>query len=74
MFFIYCLDVLGIPAALPTDLFSRLPLLAAGDEKTLFLFHLTKIMYIHVYDTGSFSADTGINSTYHMQTEPGRKK
>lgn len=44
------------------------------EEKTLFLFHLTKIMYIHVYNTGSFSADTRINSTYHMQTEPGRKK
>lgn len=50
--------------------------LPAAEQKLVltFLFLPTKVMYIHVYNTVSFSADTVINSTYHMQTEPGRKK
>lgn len=50
--------------------------LPAAEQKPVlaFLFLPTKVMYIHVYNTVSFSADTVINSTYHMQTEPGRKK
>lgn len=50
--------------------------LPAAEQKPVlsFLFLPTKVMYIHVYNTVSFSANTVINSTYHMQTEPGRKK
>lgn len=45
---------------------------AAAAEQVLLL--LLKFMYIHVYNTGSFSADTVINTTNHMQTYSGRKE
>lgn len=35
---------------------------------------IVKFMYIHVYNTASFSADTVINTTNHMQTYSGRKR
>lgn len=35
---------------------------------------IVKFMYIHVYNTASFSADTVINTTNHMQAYSGRKR
>lgn len=66
-------DLLLLQAQLvPSDQVGlRLPPVAA--EQVLFL-HLLKFMYIHVYNTGSFSADTVINTTNHMQTYSGRKE
>lgn len=42
-------------------------------KQVLFVLLLT-FMYIHVYNTGSFSADTGINTTNHMQTYSRKKE
>lgn len=84
----FFLNVPGWPAVVTPDLVpvelksssslsvQRRKKLPAAEQKPVltFLFLPTKVMYIHVYNTVSFSADTVINSTYHMQTEPGRKK
>lgn len=40
------------------------------------VFHITMVMYIHVYNTVSFSADTVINTTCKpiVESRPGQKK
>lgn len=40
------------------------------------IFHITMVMYIHVYNTVSFSADTVINTTCKpiVESRPGQKK
>lgn len=50
------------------------PLLSKVSTRIV-IFHLTMVMYIHVYNTVSFSADTVINTTCKpiVESKPGQK-
>lgn len=50
------------------------PSVQVGLRRPVLVLLLLNSMYIHVYNTASFSADTGINTTNHMQMDSGRKE